>query len=490
VFDAEGKKVTDGAVQVITEKRTFAGWQPVRSDGTARMNLKDSGKLEFQYGSDPLHPRLDASVTADVLTGGKPATVEIHLPKSTPLAGQVVDAETEAPVAGVYLNYVEGSDINQPPKSRATCVTGSDGKFEVPAAAGPGRLYFGKVVAGYLPPIFENSPNRRSPFMQATEVNVRESADSKPVVLKISRGLVVHGVVRDEAGKPVASANLRAETINLPLIYLNATTDDMGAFTLSGLSPHAKTQLFASSPDGSAEHIIEAQPDFPWDKTRTENIELKLTAGIRLAGRVLRDGKPMPDVRMKLTKLVSAGARMTRNQLIGEATTDADGHYAVNGLAPGDGYMFEIIATGGLVAPDWQHQMPYVQRVPVNAGAELKLPDVNLINADQSLRGIVVDPSGNPVPGITVSAGLGSGMSLSRTRIGTQPWMTTKDDGRFELTDLPDKPIELMAYKGNPKGGPIRNSSKLRPKSSQQDIRIIYDPALGTQPEDLDASSP
>ena len=63
----------------------------------------------------------------------------------------------------------------------------------------------------------------------------------------------------------------------------------------------------------------------------------------------------------------------------------------------------------------------------------------------------------------------------------------TNQEGRFALTGLPDLPIEIMVYKPNPQGGVIRRSSKVRPELNQQDIRILFDPALDEPIEDLDS---
>jgi hypothetical protein len=58
---------------------------------------------------------------------------------------------------------------------------------------------------------------------------------------------------------------------------------------------------------------------------------------------------------------------------------------------------------------------------------------------------------------------------------------------RFELTNLPDEPISLMAHIRNPAGGRIEYPSSLTVELGATDIRITLDPQLGTGIEDLDA---
>ena len=91
-----------------------------------------------------------------------------------------------------------------------------------------------------------------------------------------------------------------------------------------------------------------------------------------------------------------------------------------------------------------------MQKVPDVDRDVIELPDAHLLTRNQSLRGIVVNPDGKPVPGITVSASLASGEMLSRPQVGPPPWEETDEQGQFSLELLPDKPIKLMAYKANP----------------------------------------
>jgi hypothetical protein len=169
-----------------------------------------------------------------------------------------------------------------------------------------------------------------------------------------------------------------------------------------------------------------------------------------------------------------------------ETRTDAEGRYRMAGLGADDRYYFEIVDPDGMAAPDWQHQSPYMQTVP-KGQSEVRLPDVLLVTHGQSLRGVVIDPRGKPVAGLDVSARLAAGGLIPRPVSGPPPWTKTDEQGRFELRQLPDEPIELMAYRGNPKGGQIRYPSVVRPTKNQRTIRIIFDPTLDESLEDLDA---
>jgi hypothetical protein len=118
---------------------------------------------------------------------------------------------------------------------------------------------------------------------------------------------------------------------------------------------------------------------------------------------------------------------------------------------------------------------------------EVKLPDVRLMTRGQTLRGVVVDPQGQPVAGVTVSARLGNGQGLSRPQTGPPPWTETDGRGRFELRQLPDQPLELMIYRRGAGGTRIRYPVVVRPAVNAQDVRAVFDPTLGSEIEDLDA---
>jgi len=175
---------------------------------------------------------------------------------------------------------------------------------------------------------------------------------------------------------------------------------------------------------------------------------------------------------------------------IAEVKTDDLGRYAVPGLAAGDGYFFKVYPGDTSDDSGWTHQSPYHQTLRPETAGFVRLPDIRLIDRDQSLSGIVVDPKGNPVSGVTVSAKIAdSYIHVSRPEDGPPPWMVTDAQGRFDLRQLPNLPIELMANVRNPKGGIILYSAIARPKRNQSDIRILFDPSLTKKPEDLDMTT-
>jgi hypothetical protein len=243
--------------------------------------------------------------------------------------------------------------------------------------------------------------------------------------------------------------------------------------------------LIVAHSSGAALETIAGEPEHVWDKTRTVDVELNAKKGVALTGRVLKDGQPRPGVRMRLHR--NSPANPNQFHVFDEQLTDADGRYAFVGLSPGDRYNIELETDDGSTAPDWRHQMPYISSVPRSARDTVELAVAELISRGQSLRGVVVDRDGKPVEGLTVSPRLAGG-GILRVRIRDGRPNETDAQGRFTLENLPEQPLELMIWKRNPRGGRIRYPAMIRPELNQQDIRVIYDPSLTREIEDLDAA--
>lgn len=171
----------------------------------------------------------------------------------------------------------------------------------------------------------------------------------------------------------------------------------------------------------------------------------------------------------------------------GETETDEEGMYKLGGLHKGDRYQLEIEPQADAEVRDWVYQSPYFHTMELEDGSTLELPNAELKSHGQTLAGVVVDLEGNPVAGVTVSTRMASGRSLSRPQRGPPPWTKTDAQGHFRLSQLPEEPLSLMTYQANQAGGSIRYPSHTNPKMNQQDIRIVFDPALRELPEDLDA---
>jgi uncharacterized GH25 family protein len=95
----------------------------------------------------------------------------------------------------------------------------------------------------------------------------------------------------------------------------------------------------------------------------------------------------------------------------------------------------------------------------------------------ESVAGIVVDPDGNPVEGVSVRADLHSGPEL----LMAFAWQPTGKDGRFVIEGVPDVPLTLVAYiqpSPDAKDRSIHFPANVEAKPGQTDVRIVLDPKL------------
>ncbi|HVW36573.1 MAG TPA: carboxypeptidase-like regulatory domain-containing protein, partial [Pirellulales bacterium] len=269
--------------------------------------------------------------------------------------------------------------------------------------------------------------------------------------------------------------------------YGFAKTDAEGRFTMN-VPDGIETAIEVYS-DGRGQEPVTVIKQDPLvvrydvgSQTQAMEAERAKKADVGLTGRVLVGGKPLAGVRLTLSRILPTTRRY---QKVTSVETGADGGYSLTGLKAGDSYQIEVRPPFPAADPAWQHQLPYLPKLPDNAQGEVALPDLKLRKLTQALAGKVVDPDGKPVAGATVSAQLRDGFtSIPRlTRSGPPPWTETDHEGRFRLQQLPDEPLALMAYIHPKEGGEIRFPAKLNVELNQQDIRIVLDPSLAEEEE-------
>lgn len=487
IVDDKGRPVAGGGVEAVDSQRHYGGSAAVGDDGIAILSVHNPGVHDVYYASDPLNPALGLVQEMDIQPDSR-AIVEMRLPASRMLAGKVINSDTDEPVPGVYV-YGGNADASDA-KPRATgsmAVTGVDGRFEFPVIVGDYKLSIRHEVDGYFVPTHAASRDA-GPEPEYPTVTVTAENTLSEVVIKIARGLVVNGTVLDEQGLPARGIQVAASCEGRPYKQTAAITDSDGHYHISGLSPYVPVRITAWCESGTAEETIAPTEDHPWEQTLMKSVALKLVSGTSVVGRVTQADRPVPGISVRLLRAgpPEPGEQGVRFSPFGETTTDELGKYRLTGLTKGDRYHLEVEAKEGAEVRDWRYTMPYSHTVEVENGETIELPDAELKTNGQTLSGVVVDPDGNPVKGITVSARLATGMHLSRPQNGPPPWTETDDKGRFKLSHLPDEPVSLMAYKANPAGGRILHPSHASPAINAGNIEIVFDPSLIEEPEDLD----
>jgi len=196
----------------------------------------------------------------------------------------------------------------------------------------------------------------RSPGMAArAEPIVAAGAASEPVTLVLGAGARVHGSVRDANGAPVADAFATAVEVESAAPSgaraprrASGRTDAQGRYTIDGLSPRTTWQLSIRTGPGArleAPTPTYVETDAEWSPTMSRTGAL--------TGRVVATagGAPVADARVLVEVAPAApphGEPGIDSALVavGEARTDAEGRYRIDGLVCGPVRFAHVRAEG------------------------------------------------------------------------------------------------------------------------------------------------
>lgn len=478
ISDHHGKPVAGGRVE-ISENGYYA-IERVEDDGAVRAAVPSPRSYYLTYYS--------AAETGHALRVGQriqildadtktPRVVDWRLPEVHDLQGQVIGKDTGLGLRGINVCWQRQSAGDKDANYAASlATTDREGRFRIPALSGAGQIHLEGDAKGFFV-IDHRAVNIGELPKYSWPIDVPETGDSGPLRLEVGRGLVIKGRLIDTSRRPVSGMIVKAVPLGRYDFRLETTTDDEGRFKFEGFNPQTGCNLSAVAEGLTASYTVAGDKKYPITESRTAEAELVLEPSVTLVGRVLYEDKPLARVRLTLDRpTVPDGLRW---HSAANAVTDADGRYRLSGLRPGDSYHIEVKPFFAAVDPTWHYQKGWVRQIDKEAAGYVTLPDIKLRPMTQSLAGVVVDPEGRPVAGATVSAGLGNGYSLFRTAFGPPPWMQTDKRGRFQLSSLPNLPLEIMTYVP-PKGGSneIRFPAYAKPKLNQRDMRIVLDPSL------------
>ncbi|MPY62168.1 MFS transporter [Streptomyces spongiae] len=234
------------------------------------------------------------------------ATEERPASGGTPIHGHVRGAEsTPVPQASVTLISLGGRQLGR-------AVAQADGAYAVDAP-GSGSYVLIASADGFQP--------------QASTIVVDGEPVTYDILLSGTSGL--SGTVRDAGtALPVKDAMVVVTDVRGDVLA-TGTTGEQGGFTFADLVPGTVTVAV-----NAAGHRPRALP-VDIGGTGVTRIEIDLPSGARLQGVVRASGGPLTDARVTLVD--PAG------NVVGTATTGADGAYAFTDL---DGGEYTVIATG------------------------------------------------------------------------------------------------------------------------------------------------
>lgn len=353
----------------------------------------------------PSLPNLDEVVLLVSADGHAPASYQgrpsqlrrrIEIIPGATVSGRFV-SEENLPLHGVRVRAVSWVTDELPiPVSRWE-VTGPDGRWEFPSLPRR-RVEFSSHAA------------ERAPWSRVLDLEGRR-LDLGDVTLAAAHALRL--TVVDDAGSPVASANLRVD--GRPP---GALTDDEGMAWVD-VVPGSVAEITVAAPRHRS-HQVELQPPLP------EELRVTLTRAFLVRGRFVdANGVPVPD----------AEARILRNNRMHDVKL-ADGGAMELELDPGEPHRVEV-----------RSPRTPVLEMSIEPGLPGEVRELGLLRA----------PSGLAVTGHLLRADTAAPVAGARVWVprptGQGPlvaWMLgdiletwSEADGTFELTGLPAAPATL-----------------------------------------------
>ncbi len=399
-------------------------------DGRFRLARLEAGAYSLSIDAAGF-VRLTTNVEAD----DGPVTLTLRV--GTTIAGRVVDSETQEPVAGAR--------VKKSWEARNAFESDDDGRFELSG-----------VDLG-------NAPDARVQLIVEHDEYAREfcnlqRSELEDLVIRLKARKGIEGVVRDDRGETVRGARVSIEIPGFPTAIMNLSpqgspgesfTNEAGEFFLVApqMGGDANFEVVAKYPGFATARFgpLKARESIPF-------VEIQLSKGSSIEGFVTDlDGKPIAGAQVRARRNVelSGEALIFATMLpmpIGEvAYSREDGKYRLRGIEPGT-YRIDARAIG------------YAKKAisPVEVGEGPAPLDITL-DPGGVITGRVVDLDGEPLTGVEVVAFLrfegsdptGPGADIERRMIqlGGVGNASTKtgDDGRFELTQLPEGSFRVVA---------------------------------------------
>jgi protocatechuate 3,4-dioxygenase beta subunit len=386
VLDARGRPVAGARVSSLREHDERAEMSMPLSS----LSAETDGEGVYRLGGlDPGRHRITAfspeGLRAEVVTVVRPGDnlVNLSFGRSTEVSGRVAD-EASQPVAGAAVTLSGNSDSQM-------VSSDADGAFRF-AAVPDGTYGLNAGSRGLIGPAEPLEVEVRGQPVGGLEIRLRRG------------GTLLTGRLLGLEPGDLEKIAVAAHSADRPWEERRGTVERDGSYRLSGLLPGA-WQVVASLDSGrKAQGSIQLEPD-----QEQAVLDLELTRGLVLSGRVLADGAPLVAAQVVLSSPTTIGNRP-------ETATDYDGRFRLEGLAPGT-YVVQVLhPPTGLGA---------ARRIELTGDA-----DVALEIATGAVRGQVVLPPGEPAAGLAIALE-GEDATLGTSFLG--PAVQLDDQGRFEI---------------------------------------------------------
>ncbi|HEY3803935.1 MAG TPA: carboxypeptidase regulatory-like domain-containing protein [Kofleriaceae bacterium] len=394
VSDISGGPIAHASVRAIDMERNEL-WPALETD--------DAGK--FSLWVKPGYVQVSAVADGyadDRELARAPGTVEVLLTPESSLAGTVVDAATNPPVAGITVSA--GGEMHE-----SSDITDDEGHFHVTGLA-PGRY-----------DLSARSPHGYGRSDGSSGVGFGQHVTG--VVVKLYPAVQISGRVVEPGDKRVTCKQSQLSLSQAePSRWLSATRDADGSLHVDGVLPG--TYEVAASCSGFVAR--DKYPPIAITDHDVTHLEWDVDSGAELRGRVLtKSGAPVDGATIYAQ---SVGGSMNGPDASHDGTSRKDGSYHLEGLKQGS-YKLSVTAEQSTSPPaGWT-----IEVRAATVDQDLVVDEIKT----GAIKGVVVDADGNPVSGASISASFAG-------------WPTTSAaDGSFMLDGVGIGEQRVTARRGN-----------------------------------------
>lgn len=425
------------------------------ADGNGRFSFRSLSDGKWQLTVDPLAGTdcLGRRVAVDV-TGAMSTDIDVRLPVGKAVVGRVVDAQTERGVAGVRALFEPPAAIDMGPDGSPiphAGISDEDGRFRLVVPPGKGRVRIHGPVPHYdLPPPsgrrVSDGARRRAPGGDARFEQAVDVADQPVPELRfpVARGLVIHGLVSDETGRPVVGAEasivgFRLQNVPPRSVLTTTRSDASGEFSFDGLPVFGDQLVRVVDEKRNLRGVAYVQNAPNAEGVRDVEVDVTLRPTGSLTGTALAGGKPLPGALVALgfaARLSNPESGIATGVHIANARTDEAGRFRFDRVISGTSLELNILS-GNTVSESRRGAV-------VNAGETFDIAPLHLTLTDKSVSGIVVDVKGKPVANATISVTVSVDRS-TWTLMPRSPRVVTDEEGKFVFDGVPDLPITVFA---------------------------------------------
>jgi|GEM_PF-1903028 len=454
IFESTGKP-TAGAYVIVANEAI------VQTDRDGRFTVNDlvagTIKLSAQTKENDSAPL--EGVEVEIPEASKVVEQTFRMPRGLAVSGRIID-DRGAGVEGAKLRYENLSNgKGVATEYSLTAATDAKGSFRLNVPAGPGMIVIFEAPQDYLGPggrFAGSAPEERfSRSVDGASGTVIDRLDFS--LSRRGRGMVQ---ALDPDGRPLEGVEVRCyglEKLKSQPLLTNAD----GRAEVVGLDHERVTTIDLIHPAKRLGRRVEISASEA--RATTGGEQIKLTSLSSLEGRVLgENGKPLTGLNLGL-RTRAKGPEPIVPLVESRDKVNSDGSFFFDDLIPGVDYYVNVEAVG--------HAGQTSKTITAKPGIRQQLEPFRLPVTNRFLHGIVVDPQGRPVAGVTVS--FENDRSELHNRDGCW-FMNTDATGRFELNGLPQGEISVMAYR-DPNGPDrwIRNLVREKIRPNQADVRLV-----------------